>query len=56
MKLFETDKKELLKKLKEITQDYLDTCEADMRYMPAKRKVRELNKVIKSIDKWSKEL
>ena len=56
MKPFEKDKKELLTKLKDIIKDYTDTIEADMRYEPAKRKMRELKKVIKSIDKWKEEL
>ena len=49
---FEKDKKELLNKLVEITHDYMDTIEADLRYIPAKRKMRELKKVIKAIEKW----
>jgi len=53
---FEKDKKELLIKLKEITEDYMDTVEADLRYIPAKRKMRELKKVVKAIDKWKVEL
>lgn len=53
---FEKDKKELLKTLKDIVKDYMDTVEADLRYLPAKRKMRELKKVIKAVDKWKKEL
>lgn len=53
---FEKDKKELLTKLKEIVENYMDSVEADLRYLPAKRKMRELKKVIKEIDNWKKEL
>ena len=53
---FEKDKKELLIKLKEITENYMDTVEADLRYIPAKRNMRELKKVVKAIDKWKDEL
>jgi len=53
---FEKNNKELLVKLKEITKDYMDSVEADLRYLPAKRKMRELKKVIKAIDKWKNEL
>jgi deoxyinosine 3'endonuclease (endonuclease V) len=34
----------------------MDTVEADLRYVPAKRKMRELKKVIKAIEKWNDEL
>ena len=53
---FETDKLKLLEKLKEISEDYITTIEADHRFLTAKRKMREMKKVIKSIDKWTKEL
>ena len=53
---FETDKLKLLEKLKEISEDYITTIEADHRFLTAKRKMREMKKVIKSIDKWSIEL
>ena len=53
---FEKDKKELLTKLKEITLDYIDSVETDMRYIPARRKMRELKKIVKAIDKWKSEL
>ena len=56
MKSFEKDKKELLVKIKEIVESYMDSIEADLRYIPAQRKMRELKKVIKEIDKWKKEL
>jgi vacuolar-type H+-ATPase subunit E/Vma4 len=56
MKSFEKDKKELLVKIKEIVESYMDSIEADLRYIPAQRKMRELKNVIKEIDKWKKEL
>ena len=56
MKSFEKDKKELLVKIKEIVESYMDSIEADLRYIPAQRKMRELKIVIKEIDKWKKEL
>lgn len=58
MKKFETDKKELFKKLKEITKDYMKYVELalDISEIETKRTVRELKKVIKSVEKLEKEL
>ena len=56
MKSFETDHKDLLDKMKDIVDDYVDTCEADLRYVPARRKIRELKKVSKALEKWKSEL
>lgn len=58
MKKFETDKKELFKKLKIITKAYMKCVELalDISEIETKRAVRELKKVIKAIEKLEEEL
>ena len=55
MKIFEKDRKELLKKVLGIIDKYYDTV-SDEEYQAFNRELRELKKITAAIKKWKDEL